>query len=356
MSEVDFRALRATNAWRAKCDLLEDIQLEIPAVDLVKTELERVQTQIRTRYDSTQPWSPSNRAPVKGVIIFGRSGSTITRSLQTALGALKPVDLGDGHFIDPKTTMMDAPDYGTTAAMSRDIINWVGGGKMVREPDNREANRKVLSKMTNAQLTVFAIDRMHRLLNPDRHSVKGYRAETHMFWEQMIAIMSNPDWSTPLALAGSEVMLTSLDMEDPIDKRRRVREEAFGKFSRVRLPDLTMSDDTFIIDTVQKYCITLGIHIVNDLFAADLARRIVHASGYAYGHAIVLAREACALAAVRPSSKGLKASDFENTYAAWTSCGVDANPLNSPHWANIDTTRIAPRTFEEAKHRPRDSA
>ena len=348
MSE-DFRSLRATPQWQSHLDIVEGLRVETPALQLVVKEVTRIHLQVARRYDAQEPWSPTNRAKVEGLLVLGPSFSTKTHSIATAMAELEPIRLHDGRVLEPNTLLMDAPDYGTMPALARDIIGRLDNATMAREPVPREANRKVMAALCRAKLTMFGLDWIDRILSPDRHSAKGLVTESHLFWAQMMAAQTEPRWSTPVVLAGSSVVADTLSIQDGDPKQRKAREDALSRFNIVRLPSLQMDDTDFMVTTVQTYCRELGLRVVNSLFEDNLAGRLVHASNYSVGTALVLAQEACALAKIRPNSKGLKPSDFADTYAAWSHCSDDSNPFTSPHWHNINTRRIAPRSFDEAK-------
>jgi hypothetical protein len=170
-----------------------------------------------------------------------------------------------------------------------------------------------------------------------------------------ISLLDEIAWPTPLILTGLPCLIDSLYLTDRTDGTTKIRGEATRRFLKIRIPDATIEDDgPALVKIIDEYCQKLGVGTtLSD--ADEIGARLVHASNYAFGTALVMAQHAVALAATRDGAKGkLKREDFAAIYHFFGGGAMDANVFRATAWSEIDPMIVMPESLADARFKRGD--
>ncbi|HEV7291344.1 MAG TPA: TniB family NTP-binding protein [Devosia sp.] len=341
----DARALTATVEYGSAKHELKTLVVPTPQLDAVIHEVRKAHLQCANRLNQQLAWAPNNRSKVEGLLILGRPGSGKTFAVDEALNELTPLKVTGAPALMPSFVSLATPPSGTVASLAREVLDCMGT-PMSRNMKPEDMLRKVPAAIVREKPTILHLDEVSRILNPDRLSARAMQRESQLFWSLCMAILDNPKWPVPVVMSAQPRAVQSFEIVDPTDDEQQTRRDAQRRLSILRLPDAGGQDAGFLEQVVQSYCDRLEVG--NITVAADcIGHRLLHASDYALGHAMVIAQRAVALAHVRPRGK-LKRQDFIHAYALWATAGPSANVFAVEDWQSIDTSRIAPRNAAEA--------
>lgn len=338
-ASVKFKALRRT---------LKRQLIMTDALKSIITETRNIQSQIAELRNPDKPWGPGNRAKVDGLLIIGNSGTGKTQSIETAVDLLKAVDMPGRESVEPKAMIVPVPSSGTAAALAKDIIVRCGL-KITRDPKPGEAADKVVGNLARYEPTLVLIDEASRCASPAIHTPAAIRKESGLMWTVAISALDATIWPTPLIITGLPCLLESLYLPDSDDRIRKARGEASRRFRKIRIPDATIDVDGPVIEgVIDQYCMQLGLASL--LTEHDeIGARLIHASNYAFGTALVIAQHAVALAACRDGKKGkLQRSDFSAIYHIFAGGSMTANIFEVSDWARVDPEVLMPETYDDA--------
>lgn len=350
MYDIDkYREFTSTSGYLAAFRRLKQEIIQTPTLLGVAAELKKLQAQVALTKDPDAPWSAQNRQPVEGLLVIGASGTG--KSFATEIGAslLPSVQLPNGESYDAKPLRVETPAWASTTALAKEIIGRTGT-PMAREPKPEDASAKVCGALVRSKLTLLDINDLSRVLSPEFHNARSFARESHLAWAHVTAALDEPRWPTPIVITALPNVLDTFQVRDPDPEKQRTRREALRRLNIYRVPDLTIDEDAEVLEgIVEHYCKLLGVRSL--LAPADeIGARLLHASSYAFGTAVVLAQKAVALASVRPRGK-LKIDDFSATYTMKRSSGSDANVFAAANWHEIDPDKASPRDFKEARYR-----
>jgi len=349
MNLEKFRDLTSTTDYTSTYNSLRGIVIQTATLHAVIAEVEKLQNQTAMTKSSDGIWNGADRPRIEGFLGIGRDGCGKTFAVETALKMLGPVVVNglSQTTLEPNVLAVAAPSHGTATALAREIIAGAGAS-MAREPRADDAVRKMLAALARRKFTVGYIDQLHWCLDRNRHSSKNLVREAGLIWTMIISALDLPEWPTPIAITGSQIILDSFDIPNPDPEQRAIRGEAKRRLNVFRFPDLSIaSDATFLESIIDGYCKSCGVENITKS-SDEIGARLIHASDRAFGTALTLAQKAVALAYTRPRGK-LNRDDFVATYHFTQGGAAAANVFAAPDWPQIDTTVIAPLTARAAR-------
>lgn len=350
------RKVTATPKFSAAMSILRKQIIMTDALKSIVVEVQKIQDQIAEVADSGRPWEPGNRVKVEGLLVIGNAGNGKTKSVETAVKLLKPVKVAGREDVETKPLILSVPSSGTAGALAKDIV--VGCGLTItREPKPHEAADKVVGNLARYKPTIVLLDEASRCASPAIHGSAAIRKESGLMWTIAMSMLDSTVWPTPLVLTGLPCLLESLYLPEANERIRKVRGEASRRFRKIRIPDATIAEDGPAIEAiVAQYCQQLGIGSL--LTESDeIGARIIHASNYAFGTALVIAQQAVALAACRDGKKGkLQRSDFAAIYHFLSGGTMTANVFAVADWSRIDPEVLMPETYNDAVYKDLDDA
>jgi hypothetical protein len=320
-----------------------------PQLRMVVADVHRLHQDVAALIDPNEPFAPGNRKKVGALSIIGPSGSSKSFSIEYALETLPSLGLLDGTSLDPKILSLECPPLGTSGGLLRELVGKLSGSQMTRPPAPDAASSMIAQQLKRRQLTMLSIEELSRVLNPRIHTNRELAKEAEIVWAQVMSIIDDSVWPTPVIVSGLPFIADTLSMVDPRTQEPVVRAEMLRRGYVSRLAELSIADDSETLEAyVAQYCELASV--THNLRHGDaLGARLVHASRNAIGTALVLAQRAVALAALRRRG-ALSIVDFAHVYSVWTSCSPDSNVFLSPEWPHIDMSKIAPKDFNEARY------
>lgn len=347
------RQTMATTKFRATVNRLEAEIIMTDAMRNVILEIQRKHDQLANVRDSGEGWSEGNRARVKGLLIIGSSGTGKTRAAETGLDLLGPVMITEGREYLAKIVSIKTPGAGTAGALSVEIITR-NGLPITKEPLAKEAAAKVAKRVVMHKPTLLFLDDVSLCAVPI-HNPSVIRRETGLVWSIAMGLLDATEWPTPVVMTGLPYLLESLYLQDADEKTKRLRVEASRRFDVIRIPDATIAQDGPSLEgVIRNYCTLLGVG--STLKATDeIGARLVHASNYAYGTALDIARHAVALAFCRDGKKGkLNRDDFAAVLWVMGGGSMEANIFSSSRWAQINPETLSASSFDDARIKGED--
>lgn len=342
------RQVTATPRFSAAVSTLRQQYIATDALKNIIVEIAKIQAQVAEVKKEGLPWSPSNRHKVDGLLIIGNAGTGKTKAVETAVDLLSPVQVGEGKQLASKPLMVTVPPSGTAGAVAKDII--VGCGLTItREPKDKEAANKVVGNIARHQPTLVVIDEASRCASPAIHTPSLIRKETGLLWTIGMSMVDSVAWPAPLVMTGLPCLRDSLYLPEADERMRTVRGEASRRFRKIRIPDATIAAEGPQIEgIIDDYCEKLGVASL--LTSEDeIGARVIHASNYAFGTAIVIAQQAVALAACRDGKKGkLQRSDFAAIYHIMAGGDISANIFEVGNWSMINPNVLMPESYQDA--------
>ncbi|WP_173088695.1 ATP-binding protein [Devosia sp. 1635] len=349
------RKVTGTTQYAAARGLLCNHLIVTDALENIIVEIKKKHDQIAEVANPERPWSEENRTRVRGLAILGNSGSGKTLAAETAIDLIKPVAVAPGVIRQPKIVSIATPDGGTASALALELI--VSNGlPITREPLAKEAVGKVLRRVVANKPTLVFIDEVSRCALPI-HNPSVIRRETGLVWSMAMGMLDAKGWPTPVVMAGLPYLLDTLYLPDPDPEIKKLRGEAARRFDFIRIPDATINTDGPLIEKViEKYCTMLGVKSL--LKPSDeIGGRLLHAARYAFGHGLVIAQHAVALAHCRDGKKGkLQLSDFAATTRIMGGGAMAANIFAVSRWSEINPDVLMPESFAEARYKEKPDA
>lgn len=348
---LDLRKVTGTAAFGAQRRLLEGLPVMTKSLENIIVEVEKIQNQIAEVADTDKPWSETNRGRVKGLAIVGNAGTGKTWAAEVAIKLLGPVRVGPATDYDGKVLSVVAPSTGSAGEMAKNII--VGTGlPIVTVPKVKDAPGKILNRMHLAKYTLLFLDEASRCASPAILTSSEIRKQSGLMWTILMSLLDSTTWSTPVVLTGLPCLIDSLYLPETDDRIKRVRGEASRRFHKIRIPDARIDTEGGAIEgVIARYCQMLGVESLLDQ-SDEIGPRLIHASNYAFGTALVMAQWAVALAKTRAGKKGkLKREDFAAIYHFMAGGAMDANIFAVSDWFSINPEILMPQCFEDARYK-----
>jgi hypothetical protein len=347
------RAETGTARFQQAVKLLEARVFPTQQLKIVEADIRRLHQQAASVIDVNDPWGTHNRTRCRGLIVLGPSGSAKSYSIEYALTNLPPIELRDGQLVDAKVLMREAPQ-GEARGWLRDLLA-VLGYNMLRLPQPELAMAQIEARLRAQQYTILACDELSRVLNPRNFPSRSKLAsQSEIVWTQLIQIMSDPVWPTPVVASGTLELRDTLQLRLPGSNEPVARGDMLRRSDVTVLPPLTMDDAEDLEAYVNEYCLMIGV-TNRTTKADDIGRRLVNGSRRAIGTSLSWAQWAVALASLR-NRGALQIGDFANVMAIRSGCPDEANLFFLDNWEDINFEKVAPLSFNEARYRDDDEA
>lgn len=313
----------------------------------VEADIRRLHQQVADVKDPTKPWGDGNRHKAGGLIILGSYGSSKSYCIDYALSTLPPVVLADGTT-EPANLLYREVPKGEARGWLRDVSSMLGY-PATRLPQPELAMSNIESGLRRKKFTLVAFDEMTRVLNPRSYPTKNRLVEqSEIVWSQVIQIMDDAKWPTPVIVSGTPELRDTLTLENPKTREIVARGDVARRSDITMLPALDMGDAGELEYYLDEYCKMAGV--TNRLTVTDDAgRRLVNASRRAIGTALRYAQQAVALASLRRRG-ALQISDLAHVLAIRGGVPADANIFLVDEWEDIDFEKIAPTNLDDARY------
>lgn len=298
----------------------------------VETAVQELYQSILVRADPDQPWSPSNRATMKALVIAGEYRSGKSYALKKALARLKPLPLGD-EVVEPNNLMIDVSSVTTIEDMARDMM-----APMRLLPPKRLGPSGTVTALRNRvklrKPTLYALDEAQFLLKHDR--VAEARQPEHQTKTLGVfrGLMDLKEWPLGIILCGNQALMPVLEREENAffsDRKRLI-------FMR----PLTIGNDDDrgeLKEALESFASTVSFH-VNVKGTSQFFDRLMHATNRARGLAFEVCKEAILVAAAT-GSKVVEPEHFATFYARKTGNDLSANPFKTEAWQKVNSRSLA---------------
>jgi len=272
-------------------------------------------------------------------------------SIDYALSRLPPVTLRSGVQV-PANILYREAKQGDAKAWLFDTLS-VLGYTMARTPSPELASANIENRMRRNKFTMVAFDELSRVLQPRNYGSKRKLAEqAEVVWSQIIQIMSDPVWPTPVIASGTLDLIETLELHNSRTGETVARGDMNRRADITTLPALTMDDAEALEAYLHQYCQDAGV--TYRLTSRDeVGGRLVNASRRAIGTALSMCQWAVALASMRRRG-ALHIEDLAHVLAIRASIPADANLFLLDNWEDINFEKVAPRDFAQARYRNDD--
>ena len=181
---------------------------------MITADVRRLHQQVADAIDDNEPWGPDNRAKMRGLIVLGPNGSSKSFSVEYALATLPPIELKSGAQIPPNILSWEASN-GEARGWLRQFLALLGYD-MARLPAPEQAMSQIETRLRMAKHTMIFCDELTRVLNPrNSGSKKKYAAQAEIVWSQIMQVMSDPVWPTPVIASGTMELRDTLQLHKP---------------------------------------------------------------------------------------------------------------------------------------------
>lgn len=315
---------------------------------MVEADIRRLHQQVADTIHDDREWGPNNRRASKALIIVGPNGSSKSFSIEYALSRLPPVILKTGEQVPANILYREAPQ-GDAKGWLHDTLS-VLGYPMARTPTAELARSVIENRLRRNRFTVAAFDELSRVLSPRNFLSRRKLAEqAEVVWSQMIQIMSDPVWPTPVIAAGTLDLIETLELHNPRTGETVARGDMNRRADLTSLPYLDMDDAAELEAYLEQYCADAGV-TYRIKPTDEVGKRLVNASRRAIGTALSMSQWAVALASMRRRG-ALHMTDLAHVLAIRGGVPADVNLFLLDNWEDIDFEKVAPADFEHAKYR-----
>lgn len=226
VNKTDYAAMLKDPQFENVRSLLRTEIVPTRQLGIITSQMARAQQQVAARFNTGSFFSGDNSLPMDGVLFVGESGSGKSFGIKYATETLPPIQLLDGTLMDSKARFVDTPAQGTVATLAKEILRVADGYPIMREPKDQDAPGKVSAALGRHKFTMFVIDEISRVINPQRHSTRALTLQSHLVWTMAIQALNLGTWPTPIALSGLPHVLDSFLIVDKKEDAQKVRREA----------------------------------------------------------------------------------------------------------------------------------
>ena len=318
---------------------------------MVEADIRRLHQQVAATIDDDEEWGPSNRKAARALIILGPNGSSKSFSVDYALRRLPPITIKSGLQVPANILYREVPQ-GDAKSWLHDTLS-VLGYEMTRTPSPEFARGNVENRLRRNKFTMVAFDELSRVLSPRGYTTKRKLAEqAEIVWSQIIQIMSDPVWPTPVIASGTLDLIDTLELLNPRTREIVARGDMNRRADVTTLPRLDMGDAAALEAYLHQYCKDAGV--AYRLRSTDeVGNRLVNASRRAIGTALSMCQWAVALASLRRRG-ALHMEDLAHVLAIRAGIPADSNLFLLDNWEDINFEKVAPLDFEQARYRDDD--
>ncbi|KRA99889.1 hypothetical protein ASD83_05220 [Devosia sp. Root685] len=345
-------AMQSAKYHRNLRQLMGRMPFETPQLKLVQASIHRLHLEAGAVLNEGDEWGEGNRKPSRGVIIVGDNGASKSYSIQYALASLPPITLKGGGRHPPNPLYWEASN-GEARAWLRDLLAKLGY-PTTRMPSPELAMPQIAARLRGQKLTMLGCDEISRVLNPRNFPGRSkLAAQAEIVWTQIIQMISDPVWPTPIVAAGTMELVDTLHLLRSGSNVPVARGDLLRRCDLIVMPSLTMDDADALCGYIDAYCTELNVtnHLKE---GSDVGNRLVNASRRGMGTALEIAQRAVALASVRRRG-ALSIRDFANVLAVFTSCSEENNIFLANDWTRIDFQKVAAVDFEDARNATKSS-
>lgn len=319
-------------------------QRELPTPDHndVVQRVRSLHEALTVRKDATKPWGAGNRAPSRGLLVAAPTFHGKTYSIDKAIRSLTPVATTDGVLLAPKTLAFQCTSSAGGPAFLNDLLRAAEYPLGTRDIAGGSAASKLVQQLVDERFTMLWVDEFQYAVNPVITPGRSRVRDEGLVWSTIHSIVHHPVWPIAVVLSGLESAADSLNVNSP--ERAALRSRIKLRF----IESLTADDAGNIKDIAEEYCKDAG---VRSAFGGErnlLADKVLHASGFTFGIALELIKEAIARARLR-QDRSLDPKDFAAVYWSWTSCADGANPFITPQWRQVDATLLHARMSSDRR-------
>lgn len=299
-----------------------------------------VHESVSMRKDSSRPFGPSNRLPPSGLMIAGPTFVGKSYAVEKAIKELRPVQTADGQLIRPKVLSFQCSPNANVASFLNDLLRNIGY-PLNRDLPAGHAATRIANQIALQQYTLLHIDEFEWAAKPAASPGRSRADDENLIWNVIHSIASQTEWPTPIVLSGLPTILTSLNLLT--DERAALR----SRFDVTAVDSLSLKNAGDAEDIVRILCDDISAKFAIDS-EINLGKRLVHASNYALGIVLRLAKLAIARAVLR-TDRTLRIDDFVSAYATKTSCRPAANPFATADWRSVDPTLVWAQTADQRR-------
>ncbi|WP_203066026.1 hypothetical protein [Paradevosia shaoguanensis] len=154
---------------------------------------------------------------------------------------MPPVTLRSGVQV-PANILYREAKQGDAKAWLFDTLS-VLGYTMARTPSPELASANIENRMRRNKFTMVAFDELSRVLQPRNYGSKRKLTEqAEVVWSQIIQIMSDPVWPTPVIASGTLDLIETLELHNSRTGETVARGDMNRRADITTLPALTMDD------------------------------------------------------------------------------------------------------------------
>lgn len=318
---------------------------------MVEADIRRLHQQTAATINDEQEWGPNNRKPARALIVLGPNGSSKSYSIDYALSRLPPITLKSGVQIPANILYREAPQ-GDARGWLYDTLS-VLGYPMARTPSPELARANIENRLRRNAFTLVAFDELSRVLQPRNYSSRRKLTEqAEIVWSQIIQIISDPVWPTPVIASGTLDLIDTLELHNTRTGETVARGDMNRRADITTLPHLDMGDAEALEAYLRQYCDDAGV--AYRLRSKDeVGNRLVNASRRAIGTALSMCQWAVALASLRRRG-ALHMEDLAHVLAIRAGIPADANLFLLDNWEDINFEKVAPIDFQQARYHNED--
>lgn len=290
------------------------------------------------RANTALPYSRTNRAEGRILVITGESGAGKSRRLMRTLRRHPALAGQDLAGPDSLVVVVNVPSPCTLKLLGREVLS-ATGYPLERELLENLVWERVRRRLDRGNKLIVVFDEMQHITR------KLDSAEIDKVSDTIKNLMNNLTWRVSIIVCGLPKIADFIHRDRQLERRAQF----------IHLAALTMPGDNAVIAAMVTKLATVADLTVEDDIATNLTPRLIHAAGNQWGVAIALTHEAIETA-LRPDYLALDKRDdeidvgdpqqagpdgtltlshFAETYEGILGCTDDENPFVSRDWTTI---------------------
>lgn len=282
--------------------------------------------------DPSRPWSASNRAKPRALVVAGAFRSGKTYAIEHSLRELPPLEPTHGSEIG-RTYSSTAPSNFDMESLCRQFLSTM---KLLpqRKLSKGLTIERFITRVGVLKPSAFHIDEAQRLLFPDRVSLNRLPEERIKTFGFLRSLLDLDIWPLPLILSGTTELIEFLQHESLGFFRERSEVVFMTPLSMDSNEDL---DE--LADALASFAVAAGMQ-VDETSDHDLYARLMRAADFARGLAFEICHEAIFIAAAERSNV-VTLEHFATFFARKVGATRDANMFLAPDWYRINPKLLA---------------
>lgn len=290
------------------------------------------------RANTALPYSRTNRAEGRILVITGESGAGKSRRLMRTLRRHPALAGQDLAGPDSPVVVVNVPSPCTLKLLGREVLS-ATGYPLERELLENLVWERVRRRLDRGNKLIVVFDEMQHITR------KLDSSEIDKVSDTIKNLMNNLTWRVSIIVCGLPKVADFIHRDRQLERRAQF----------IHLAALTMPGDNAVIAAMVTKLATVADLTVDTDIATNLAPRLIHAAGNQWGVAIALTHEAIQTAlwpdylaldkrddeidVGHPQQAGpdgtLTLSHFAEAYEDLLGCTDDENPFVSRDWTTI---------------------